>query len=71
MIYDCTAYVNDPDSAGSLGSGPSLNVASMHAVGTGNNNILCYIFANKVYRHSRKRMNLNIGIVHTHENFST
>ena len=40
LIYDCTAYVDDPDSAGLFGSGPSLAGASTHAVGTGIKNII-------------------------------
>ena len=38
LIYDCTAYVNDPDSAGSFANGPSLADASTYAVGAGNKN---------------------------------
>ena len=42
IIYDCTrtAYVGDPDSAGSFTNGPSLAGASTYAVGTGNKNII-------------------------------
>ena len=40
IIYDCTAYVGDPDSAGSFANGPSLAGASTYAVGTGNKNII-------------------------------
>ena len=32
LIYDCISYVYDPDSAGSLGSGPSLVGASTYGV---------------------------------------
>ena len=40
IIYDCTSYVDDPDSAGSFANGPSLAGASTYAVGTGNKNIV-------------------------------
>ena len=40
LKYDCTAYVDDPDSAGSFENGPSLAGASTYAVGTGNKNII-------------------------------
>ena len=40
IITDCTAYVDDPDSAGSFANGPSLAGASTHAVGTSNKNII-------------------------------
>ena len=36
IITDCTAYVDDPDSAGSFANGPSLAGASTYAAGTGN-----------------------------------
>ena len=39
-IYDCTVYVDDPDSAGSFANGPSLAGASTHAAGTGNKYLL-------------------------------
>ena len=40
IIYDCIAYVSDPDSAGSFANCPSLAGASTYAVGTGNKNII-------------------------------